>query len=336
MLIRKAERKKAKLRLGISGASGSGKTWSALEIARGMGGKIGMIDTEAGRGELYGNDFEYDIIRLEAPYSPERYIEAMKLFEKAGYDILIIDSLSHAWVGEGGVLSIVDKAGANSFTQGWKVATPKQNALVDALITSKMHIITTFRAKTEYAMEKDDRGKNVPQKVGLAPVQRDGIEYEYTVFMNINQDHVAHVTKDNTKLYDQQYIKPSEDMGAKLMQWLNTGADVVDLKDNFINVVLPDALEQLLECNTLDELKKYFIDFTRQYAKEFPDFIQPFIEAKDKRRIELEQEDEIVEQSIDDGQNAIEASIQNGHPKVKPVSASKHSQALTQMAQGVS
>lgn len=321
MLIRKAERKKAKLRLGISGASGCGKTWSALEIATGMGGKIGMIDTEAGRGELYGSDFDYDIIRLEAPYSTQRYIEAIKMFERAGYDILIIDSLSHAWVGEGGVLSVVDKAGANSFTQGWRVGTPQHNSLIDALVTSSMHIITTLRVKTEYVVEKNDRGKAEPRKVGLSPVQRDGLEYEFTVFMDMNQEHTAHVTKDNTKLFDQQYLKPSKEMGEKLMGWLNTGADVMDLKANFINVVLPDALENLLQCETLDELKKEFVDFTRQYSKEFPDLMQAFVEAKDKRRVELEAE-EVVEQSVDDA-------------PLKPVQTSKHSQALTQLAQGV-
>lgn len=288
MQIRKAERKKAKLRLGISGPSGSGKTWSALEIAKGMGGKIGMIDTEAGRGELYGNDFDYDIIRLEAPYSPERYIQAMKEFEKAGYDILIIDSLSHAWVGEGGVLSIVDKAGTNSFTQGWKVATPKQNALVDALITSKMHIITTLRVKTDYAMDKNAQGKTVPTKVGLAPVQRDGLEYEFTVFMDIsNQEHIAHVTKDNTKLFDQQYVKPSPEMGAKLMEWLNTGSDETDF---FHDKIMPELLVAIQETETLDELKETYVNAYQKYADKFPEAFKVIDEVKEEKKLEFAQE----------------------------------------------
>lgn len=287
MLIRKAERKKAKLRLGISGPSGSGKTWSALEIATGMQGKIGMIDTEAGRGELYGSDFEYDLIRLDAPYSPERYIEAIKTFEKSGYDILIIDSLSHAWVGEGGVLSIVDKAGSNSFTQGWRVGTPKQNALVEAIVTSKIHIITTLRTKTEYVVEKNDRGKAEPRKIGLSPIQRDGLEYEFTLFMDINQEHIAHITKDNTKMFDQQYIKPSKEMGEQLIVWLNSGIDVVDAKQNFINITLPQALEELLECESLKDLQQHHTNFTRQYKNEFPDLIEAYIAAKDKRKEEL-------------------------------------------------
>lgn len=284
MQIRKAERKKAKLRLGISGASGSGKTWSALEIATGMGGKIGMIDTESGRGELYGNDFQYDIIRLEAPYSPDRYIEAIKTFEKSGYDIVIIDSLSHAWTGEGGVLSIVEKNGGQ-FQNGWKVGTPKQNALVDALINSKMHILITLRVKSEYVVEKNEKGKNEPRKIGLSPVQRDGLEYEFTVFMDIdNQQHIAHITKDNTKLFDQQYIKPSKEMGIKLMEWLNNG---VDMRERFVNVLLPWAIIQLNNCQSLTELKEQFSTFYNQYNLDFPSEMEVFIAAKDKKKEEL-------------------------------------------------
>lgn len=269
MQIRKAERKKAKLRLGISGASGSGKTWSALAIATGMGGKIGIIDTEAGRGELYANDFNYDIIRLDAPYSPERYIEAIRIFERAGYDILIIDSLSHAWVGEGGILSIVDRSGSNSFTQGWKIATPKQNALIDAIVTSKLHIITTLRVKTEYVVEKNDRGKSEPRKVGLSPVQRDGLEYEFTVFMDINQDHVAHITKDNTKLFDQQYLQPSKDMGAKLMHWLNDGIDHI-----------AEIREAFAKCDKMDDLKGQYVHFIAKH----PELTDAITEEKDYRK----------------------------------------------------
>jgi hypothetical protein len=296
MLIRKAERKKAKLRLGISGTSGSGKTWSALEIAKGMGGKIGMIDTEAGRGELYGNDFDYDIIRLDAPYSPDRYIEAMKAFEKAGYDILIIDSLSHAWVGEGGVLSIVDRAGSDKFTSGWKTATPMQNALVDALITSKMHIITTLRVKTEYIIEMNSKGKNAPKKVGMAPVQRDGLEYEFTVFMDMNGDgHIAHVTKDNTKMFDQQYIKPSADMGAKLMEWLNTG---IDVKDYFKSTVIPQLLENIADTHDEVELREVYTKMWKSYQASYPEEFKMITEAKEKHKSVLAQFERIAERNV--------------------------------------
>lgn len=280
MLIRKAERKQAKLRLGIIGSSGSGKTWSALEIATGMGGKIGMIDTESGRGELYANDFNYDVLRLDAPFSPDRYIAAIKEFQNAGYDTLIIDSLSHAWVGEGGVLSIVDRAGSNSFTSGWREATPKQNALVNAIITSKMHIIVTMRVKTEYVIELNAKGKNEPRKVGLAPVQRDGLEYEFTIFMDINLENIAHVTKDNTKLFNQQYIKPTKEMGQQIMLWLNDGKSQEEVEQSS----LQNAIEIMNNTKTEDELRIQYVHLMRS----FPALNDALTIAKDKRKAELE------------------------------------------------
>src|SRR5689334_19600912 len=168
-MFNKAQRKLAKLRLGICGPSGSGKTWSALEIASGISNKIALIDTER-RGHLYAEDFDFDIAELDAPYSPQRYIDKIKEAERLGYEFLIIDSLSHAWIGEGGVLSIVDRAGG-TFQQGWRTATPQQNSLIDTIITSSLHIIVTLRSKTEYVVEQNEKGKLAPRKVGLAPVQ---------------------------------------------------------------------------------------------------------------------------------------------------------------------
>lgn len=303
MQIQKAQRKKAKLRLGIAGSSGSGKTWSALLIATGMGGKIGLIDTEAGRAELYGDDFEYDVIRLDAPYSPDRYIQAIRAFENAGYDTLIIDSLSHAWVGEGGVLSIVEKAGGQ-FQTGWKFGTPKHNALVEAIVTSKLHIITTLRTKTEYVIEENEKGKKAPRKVGMAPVQRDGLEYEFTVFMDINQEHVAHITKDNTKLFDQQFIQPSQDMGVKLMQWLNTGADapiappktsnapIASSKQNITSekfvIERSKIVEMVASAKTLDDLKTAYSRAYTMHAGKTED-MKDITDLKDMRKKQLEE-----------------------------------------------
>jgi hypothetical protein len=294
MQIRRAERKKAKLRLGISGASGSGKTWSALEIATGMGGKIGMIDTESGRGELYGDDFEYDIIRLTAPYSPDRYIEAIRTFEDAGYDTLIIDSLSHAWNAEGGVLSLVDKAGGNSFTNGWRTVTPKQNALIDSIINCKLHVICTLRVKTEYIVERNNQGKAEPKKVGLSPVQRDGLEYEFTLFMDMSQEHIAHVTKDNTKLFDQEYIKPCKKMGNDIMGWLNTGLDTSP--EYFKENILPEIINEIESTHTKDELKSVYGKHYHKYIKQYGNEFIPAIDAKDKKKHEFDS-------SVDDDKN---------------------------------
>lgn len=228
MEIRKAQRRKAKLRLGLAGPSGSGKTFGALKLAFGLGGKVGMIDTEHGSGDLYAHLGEYDIIQIEAPYTAQKYLQAIDAFESAGYGVIIIDSLSHAWAGDGGLLDKQGKAAArigNSYT-AWREVTPDHNALVDAMLQSPCHIIATMRSKTEYVMETNDKGKQAPKKVGMAPVQRDGMEYEFTVFLDLAIDHTATASKDRTSLFDGQYFKVTEDTGATLLQWLDTGADV--------------------------------------------------------------------------------------------------------------
>lgn len=234
MQIRKAERKKAKLRLGISAPSGAGKTFSSLNMAYGITGdwaKVGLIDTENGSGDLYAHLGEYSVIPIEAPYTPDKYIQAIKLFEDNGFEVIVVDSLSHAWAGEGGILDIQSATAAasrsgNSYT-AWREVTPKHNALVNAILQSKCHIIATMRAKTEYVQEKNDNGKTEIRKVGLAPVQRDGMEYEFTVMLDVSITHTASASKDRTGLFDGQYFKPGVDTGKLLLEWLETGSEVV-------------------------------------------------------------------------------------------------------------
>ena len=227
-MFHKAERKKAKLRLSLCGPSGSGKTLSALYIAQGLGGKIAMIDTEHNSGELYANSVDYDVATLAPPFSPQRYIEIIKTAEQQGFSVLIIDSLSHAWTGQGGVLEMHDnacKAVHNSFA-AWREVTPQHNALVDAILGSSLHIITTMRTKTAYEIQKNDKGKTQVIKVGLAPVQRDGMEYEFTTVMDLSVDgHIATTSKDRTGLFDGQFFQPSVATGEKLQEWLETGVD---------------------------------------------------------------------------------------------------------------
>ncbi|MGH8629037.1 MAG: ATP-binding protein, partial [Gammaproteobacteria bacterium] len=180
MAFTRAERKKTKLRLAICGPSGSGKSYSALLIAQGLapGGKIALLDTEHGSGELYSAILSYDVAALNPPFTPERYIALIGEAEHAGYDALIIDSLSHAWAGEGGILDMHDKATAasrsgNSFV-AWREVTPQHNALVETMLSADLHVIATMRTKTAYDLVDDGNGKKKPIKVGLAPVQRDG------------------------------------------------------------------------------------------------------------------------------------------------------------------
>lgn len=236
LTFRRAERRKARLRMGLAGPAGSGKTLSSLLIAYGLTedwAKIGLIDTENGSGDLYvGTEVngvkidQYNVLTLTAPFTPERYMAAIHAGERAGLEVIIIDSLSHAWAGEGGLLdqhgTLADKSG-NSFA-AWRQITPKHNALVEAILGSPCHIIATMRAKTEY-VQTEENGKKVVKKLGLAPVQRDGMEYEFTLFCDIDAQHRAYASKDRTGLFDGMSILPTPEMGRQLRAWLEQGVD---------------------------------------------------------------------------------------------------------------
>lgn len=236
--FQKASRKKAKLRLGVIGPSGSGKTMSALLIAYGIVGdwsKIGLVDTEHGSGELYtgvnvdGQQIgEYLTLSLTPPFEPEKYISAIKMAEDAGLECVILDSISHAWAGEGGLLDRHDKISkasksGNSYT-AWRDVTPVHNRFIDAMLSSPCHVIATIRSKTEYVQEESG-GKKTVRKVGMAPVQRDGMDYEFTVVMELTQEHIATTSKDRTSLFDGKYFTPTFDIGAQLKTWLDAGID---------------------------------------------------------------------------------------------------------------
>ena len=234
-MFTKAQRTQARLRLALCGPSGSGKTYSALLIAQGLApeGRIAMIDTERGSGALYSHLVDYDVAPLAPPYTPDRYIERIRLAGESGYQVLIIDSLSHAWVGEGGILDLHDRAtqasrSGNSFA-AWREVTPRHNALVDALLGVDLHVIVTMRTKTAYDLSDDGNGKKRPIKVGLAPVQRDGLEYEFTVVMDLSvEGHVATAAKDRTGLFDGAHWVPVKATGEALRGWLDSGVDITD------------------------------------------------------------------------------------------------------------
>ena len=234
-MFQKAQRTQARLRLAICGPSGSGKTYSALLIAQGLApeGKIALIDTERGSGSLYSHLCDYDIAPLSPPYSPDRYIDLIHQAEQSGYDVLIIDSLSHAWAGEGGILDMHDKASlasrsGNSFA-AWREVTPRHNALVDALLAADLHIITTLRTKTAFEVADDGNGKKRPIKIGMAPVQRDGLEYEFSVVLDLSvEGHVATATKDRTGLFDGAHFVPTRATGEALRDWVHGGIDTVE------------------------------------------------------------------------------------------------------------
>lgn len=255
MEIRKAERKKAKLRLGIAAPSGAGKTYGALLLAFGLGGKVGLIDTEHGSGDLYAHLGDYDIISIEAPYTVQKYLQAIKAFEAAGYSTIIIDSLSHAWAGDGGLLDKQGKiAGNGNGYAAWRTVTPEHNSLVTAMLSSPCHIIATVRSKQDYVQEKDQNNKTVIRKVGLAPVQRDGLEYEFSVMLNIDEQHITSASKDRTSLFDGRYFKLSQEIGAELLTWLEAGAEPPKVDEKLI----ADHMAAIESADSMDALKTAF------------------------------------------------------------------------------
>lgn len=280
MEIKKAQRMKAKLRMGIAAPSGAGKTYSALLLAFGLGGKVGLIDTEHGSGHLYAHLGDYDVIEVSAPYSVAKYTQAIKAFEDAGYQTIIIDSLSHAWAGDGGLLDKQGKLadrGTNSFA-AWRTITPEHNALVDAMLRSPCHIIATMRAKQDYVLETNDKGKQQPKKVGMAPVQREGMEYEFTVMLDVDMHHIASASKDRTSLFDGRFFKIGKETGEELLQWLETGIASPDVKA---------ILEGISKSATVDLLRGNFEAAMTMLDEEH----QPAIKAaKNKRLLELEPE----------------------------------------------
>lgn len=295
--IHRATKCRAKLRLGMSGPAGSGKTYSALLIAHGLGGRIGMIDTEHGSGDLYADLLPegYDVLQLTPPFTPARYVEAMHALEQAGVDTIIVDSLSHAWSGEGGSLDrhgkIADRSG-NSW-QAWRQVTPEHNALVEALLQSPCHVIATMRAKTDYVQEKDERtGRQIVRKIGLAPIMREGIEYEFTIFMELDSNHLAHVGKDRTRLFDGMIIKPDSETGRSLLDWLNSGVQAP------IKASLPDAqkvalCEGMEQAVTADALYQAFAAAYRAaHALQDNAAINEFTRVKDDRKAVLEMQQE--------------------------------------------
>lgn len=256
-MFKKAERKRIFVKMALCGVSGSGKTYSALLLAQGLGGKIAMIDTENGSGELYSDLCDYDAAQLEPPFSPTKFINAIKEAEAEGYNVLIIDSLSHAWSGQGGILEMVEKKSAtsrsgNSFT-AWRDVTPEHNKLVDAILQCRMHVIVCMRSKTAYEMQENEKGKKTPVKVGLAPIQRDGMEYEFTIVFDIDREkHYAVASKDRTGLFEKTIDVITPVTGELIRKWVEGGVEVEAVKrpirsDNFVQVFSDDCLVRTKE-----------------------------------------------------------------------------------------
>jgi hypothetical protein len=286
MEIKRASKNSCKIKMAVQGPSGSGKTYSSLLIAYGLTGdwnKVCVIDTENGSANLYADLGSYSVLPLSAPFSPENYSQAIQTAVKAGFECIIIDSMSHEWCGTGGILDIHGNMSGNSFAN-WGKMTPRHNAFMQTVLQCDAHVIGTMRSKIEYVMQ-DKNGKQVPEKVGLKAVQRDDAEYEFTILFDINQKHNASVSKDRTGLFrSRPELTLTAETGREIAKWCNSGTNI---QGNALPTSSPTATESpfvedptfedlINGCKSLEELHKLF----QEYPNEAENNLQLFIDRK--------------------------------------------------------
>ena len=248
MKLQIAERKQAKIKLGIQGPSGSGKTYSSLLIAYGMTrdwSKIAVIDTENHSADLYAHLGNFNVLALDKPYAPERYIEAIEICEKAAMQVIILDSISHEWEGTGGILETHGAMMGNSFTN-WAKVTPRHNDFVQKIVQSPCHIIATIRSKQDYVLSEKN-GKMVPEKVGLKGVTREGLDYEFTLVFDLDIKHQAIASKDRTNLYmDKPSFLVKEEIGAQIRFWCESGKSLDEVISLVNQAITVDQLRSII------------------------------------------------------------------------------------------
>lgn len=288
MQFTKAERKKSKLRLALAGPSGSGKTYGALLVAKGLGGKIAVIDTEKGSASLYSDLVDFDVLELEPPYSPSNYVSAVKLAEKCGYDVVIIDSITHEWTGSGGCLEMNEETAKAKYRgntwSAWNDTKAKHRVFIDALLSCQAHIIVTMRSKTETA-QVEVNGKKQVQKLGMKSEQNDGIEYEFTTVLDLIHDgNFALPSKDRTGLFapDCNPFKLSEDIGRKLAEWLDSGKNPQDELNRFSET-----------CSTIETMEHLQAEFKNIYLslKTMPELQSKAKEIYENKKAQLTSEE---------------------------------------------
>jgi hypothetical protein len=274
MNIRKAERKQAKIRLALQGPSGSGKTYSSLLIAKGLvddWSKIVIIDTENFSADLYAHLSSFNVLSITPPYSPEKYIESITTCIEAGMEAIIIDSVSHEWDGQGGILDIHGNMMGNSFTN-WSKVTPRHNRFVQHILQCPTHVLGTIRSKQDWVLNQKD-GKYVPEKMGLKGVTRDGMDYEFTTVLELNIKHFATSSKDRTGLFaDKPEFMPTEEIGKAIKTWCGQGIASSQLKE---------AEQRIAECRSIKELVNVY-DL-------YPELRKDLLNQFKQRKAELQQ-----------------------------------------------
>jgi len=244
-----ATKEQEKARIALEGPSGSGKTWSALAIAQGLGQRIAVIDTERGSASKYASDFAFDVCKMHT-YDPRDLVKALASAASAGYDVVIVDSLSHYWMGTGGMLEQVDNfakrsQSGNSFA-AWKDARPIEREMIDGLLAFPGHLIVTMRTKSEWVITENDKGKKEPKKIGTKAEQRDGIEYEFDVVGALDLDHNLVIHKSRVSvLADQVVNRPGTDLGKLVLDWLSDGKPLPTVADYLADLEAATTLDQV-------------------------------------------------------------------------------------------
>ncbi|MDD2381396.1 MAG: AAA family ATPase [Mariniphaga sp.] len=256
MELRQAHRKQAKIKLALQGTSGSGKTMSALLLASGITtwNKIAVIDTENHSADLYAHLGDYNVLQLSKPFTPERYIKAIEVCEQAEMEVVIIDSITHEWDGSGGILDLHGNMAGNSFTN-WSKITPRHNAFVQKKLESDCHIISTIRTKSDYTLT-DKNGKMVPEKVGLKGIQRDGIDFEFTIVLDLDIKHNAVASKDRTGLFmDKPEGIITPEYGKRILEWCNAGTS------------LDEVIRQIHAATSVEKLREIYNNYPEYRTK---------------------------------------------------------------------
>jgi hypothetical protein len=293
-----ATRQQLKLRMAIDGPSGAGKSVTALRCAHALGKRIAVIDSESGSARLYVGEtfddrpFAFDVCEITT-YSPSEYTSLIEDAGRSGYEAIVVDSLSHAWEGRDGALELVDKKGGNRFT-AWKDVTPLHRRMVEVIKTSPCHVIVTMRSKVEHVLEVNEKGQQVPRKIGMAPVQRPGMEYEFDLYLSMDWSHVGTVTKTRCRAVDGvACVKPGAAFMAPVVAWLNEGAapapislPPLRIRDEQLAVIIQllDALGTPVEKAKHELVKRYsvleFADLHADQADELIKRLQKQAEAK--------------------------------------------------------
>ena len=268
MNLRQSERKNAKIKMALQGPAGSGKTYSALLLAKGLTNddfsKVAVIDTENGSADLYAHLGQYNVLSMSPPFTPESYIKAIEMCEKAEMEVIILDSISHSW---DELLDFHSKLSGNSFTN-WAKVTPRQKAFTDKILQTKAHVIATMRTKQDYVLQQKD-GKYIPEKVGLKAVQRDGLDYEFTLVFDVDIKHFVVSSKDRTGLFmGRPNFMINSGTGKRILEWCNEGTVIPETVD-----VTEEELQQKIEsCDNVTELSKLYSEHPKFQESLLPTF----------------------------------------------------------------